>query len=70
MTVGKTNSGAMTIENAWYQGSRDAYLETRFSYTNTMKFAASGDSACRTDTLQNYSDPGGSSFYNSQQVWP
>lgn len=70
MTVGKTNGSPMTVETAWFTGVHDAYAETGFSYTNTMKMASSGDSACRTDTLKTNSSPGGTSFYNSLQVWP
>ena len=69
MTVG-TNGTPMMIQKAWIQGAHDAYLETHFTYTNTMNFAASGDAACQNDMLQTNSTPGGSSFYNSQQVWP
>ena len=70
MTVGKTNNAPMTVETAWFTGIHDAYAESGFNYTNAMKLASSGDSACRTDTLSTSSSPGGSSFYNSQQVWP
>jgi len=70
VTVGKTNTPPMTVESAWYASARDAYAETRYAYTNTMRFSAAGDPACRTDTLQNYSTPSGNYFYNSTQVWP
>jgi hypothetical protein len=70
MTVGKTAGSPMTIQAAWYAGAQDAYAETKFNYTNTMNFAASGDAACVNDYLQTNSTPGGSSFYSSVKVWP
>jgi Family of unknown function (DUF6345)/FlgD Ig-like domain/Bacterial Ig domain len=70
MTVGKTPGSPMTIQAAWYAGAQDAYAETKFSYTNTMNFAASGDAACVNDYLQTNTAPGGSSFYSSVKVYP
>jgi hypothetical protein len=70
ITVGQTNGSSMTVKDGWIAGARQAYLETHFNYTNAIKFAVSGDSACQGDKLQSYSDPGGSSFYVSTQVWP
>jgi hypothetical protein len=70
ITVGQTNGSPMTVKDGWIAGAKQAYLETHFNYTNAIKFAASGDSACQGDKLQSYSDPGGSSFYVSTQIWP
>jgi len=70
MAKGKTPNPPMTIENAWFTGAQDAYRATGFAYTNTQKFAASGNADCQGDKLDNYSDPSGDTFYLSQQVWP
>ena len=70
ITLGKNGSAPWQIEAAWYQGARDAYAETKYNYTNAIIFAAAGDAACQTDTLQTNSSPGGTTFYTPNQVWP
>lgn len=70
MTRGKTNGTPMKIEDAWYEGTGDAYLRTAFNYTNTIRMSAAGDEDCRDDYLHTNSPPSGTSFYNWQQVWP
>jgi hypothetical protein len=71
MTKGKgTNAVPMTIRAAWYQGQRDAFAEGGYTYGNNIIMATAGDSACENDTLQSSSTPGGSGFYESNQVWP
>ncbi|HEY5912775.1 MAG TPA: DUF6345 domain-containing protein [Verrucomicrobiae bacterium] len=70
MTRGKIVLTPMTIQEAWFTSARDAYGATGFNYTDPIVFAVAGDAACANDGLQNNSPPGGTPYYNSQQVWP
>lgn len=56
------------IVTAWYHSAKVAY-GTR-TYTNTIILAVTGYQNCSGDTLQNYSSPGGTTYYDSVQVWP
>ena len=72
MNYGRTAGGAnpMTVHDAWYQASIDAYRG--HTYTNTMVMAIAGDSACFGDYEEQgfNSAPQGTWIYESKQVWP
>ena len=72
MNFGRSAGGAnpMTIHDAWFQASIDAYRG--HTYTNNMAMAVAGDSACVDDYIEQgfNTAPQGTWTYESRQVWP
>ena len=65
-----TNYNPLTIRAAWYRAAQDAYKNAKFPAGTTIIFAVAGDSACKDDSLQNYSQPQGDwSYYDSSTVF-
>ena len=72
MNFGRSAGGAnpMTIHDAWFQASIDAYRG--HTYTNNMAMSVAGDSACVDDYIEQgfNTAPQGTWTYESRQVWP
>ncbi|MGH7989795.1 MAG: DUF6345 domain-containing protein [Limisphaerales bacterium] len=64
------HSSPLTIKAAWYQAAKDAYKNSGIPTSPAVKFAVAGDTSCMSDSLQSYSNPGGTWGYDSEQVYP
>ncbi|MGH7953450.1 MAG: DUF6345 domain-containing protein [Limisphaerales bacterium] len=60
----------LTIRNAYYQATQDAFHGVSLPPGTTTTLAVAGDSACLDDTLQSTNTPSGSWQWTSQPVYP
>ncbi len=60
----------LSVRSAWYSAAQAAYKRASFPSGTTVNFAVAGDSACHDDMIRSNSTPGGTWFYESQQVYP